>query len=105
MLTCNVMYINDDDCRPDLAAPVYGISGSGLPSNPVPTFICGPEFDLFPPESLFGLYKSFKEAGLPAELHFIHDAVHGEGLLYNGREWNEWIDLLHAFMKGVRFIP
>jgi len=104
MLTSDVMYINDDESRPNLAAPIYGTSGMGLPEHPVPTFICGPEFDLFPPDNFFALYKEFQAAHLPAELHFITDANHGEGLLYNGKEWNEWIDLLYNFMKAVKFI-
>lgn len=104
-LTCNVMYINDEETRPNLAGPIYGVFSNGeLPQNPVPTFIAAPEFDLGAPDASFNLYKKFQEAHLPAELHFIHDATHGEGLLYNGREWNEWIDLLYAFMKAVKFV-
>ena len=89
MVTCNVMFINDESTRPNLAAPIYGFQGTKLPEHPVPTFLCGPEFDLFSPDGAYLLYKAFHEAHLPAELHFIHDATHGEGLMYNGREWNE----------------
>ena len=104
MVTCNVMFINDDSTRPNLAAPIYGFQGTKLPEHPVPTFLCGPEFDLFSPDGAYLLYKAFHQAHLPAELHFIHDATHGEGLLYNGREWNEWIELLYNFMKAVKFV-
>jgi len=103
-LTMNVMYFNDKDSRPDLVAPIYGISGGELPENPVPIFIAAPEFDLGVPRPSFELYEHFQQAHLPAELHFIHDATHGEGLLYNGKEWNEWIDMLYNFMKAVKFV-
>lgn len=103
-LTCDVMYFNDESNRPNLVAPIYGFRGDRLPDNPVPAFFCGPEFDLFDPDGTFELYKAFHAAHLPAELHFIHDATHGEGLLYNGREWNEWIELLFNFMKAVGFV-
>lgn len=103
-LTMNVMYFNDDESRPNLVAPIYGISGGELPEHPVPIFIAAPEFDLGAPRPSFELYERFQQAHLPAELHFIHDATHGEGLLYNGKEWNEWIDLLHNFMKAVKFV-
>lgn len=104
MLTCNVMAIHDAESRPDFAAPIYGPTDMLLPEDAVPAFICGPEFDLFPPDAAFNLYKRYQQAHLPAELHFIHDATHGEGLLYNGREWNEWIDMLWQFMKAINII-
>lgn len=103
-LTMNVMYFNDEESRPDLVAPIYGISGGELPEHPVPIFIAAPEFDLGAPRPSFELYEHFQKAHLPAELHFIHEATHGEGLLYNGKEWNEWIYLLYNFMKAVGFI-
>lgn len=103
-LTMNVMYFNDEESRPDLVAPIYGISGGELPEHPVPIFICAPEFDLGAPRPSFELYEHYQQAHLPAELHFIHDATHGEGLLYNGKEWNEWIDMLYHFMKAVKFV-
>lgn len=103
-LTMNVMYFNDDESRPNLVAPIYGISGGELPEHPVPIFIAAPEFDLGAPRPSFELYEHFQQAHLPAELHFIHDATHGEGLLYNGKEWNEWIDMLYNFMKAVKFV-
>lgn len=104
MLTCNVLAIHDADSRPDFVAPIYGPVDTELPPDPMPAFICGPEFDLFPPDAACNLYRRFQQAHLPAELHFITDASHGEGLLYNGRQWNDWIDLLFSFMKATHFV-
>ena len=103
-LTCNVMFFNDDATRPDFAGPIYGYRGDRLPDNPVPTFFCGPEFDLFGPQDAFRLYEKFQAARIPCEIHFIYDATHGQGLLYNGKEWNEWIDLLYNFMKALKMV-
>lgn len=104
-LTLNVMYINDDASRPNFAGPVYGVFSSGeLPANPVPTIMIAPEFDLGGPQAAFALYEKFQAAHLPCEIHFIYEATHGQGLLYNGREWNEWIDLMYNFMKAVKMV-
>lgn len=104
-LTCNVMYINDDATRPDFVGPIYGVFSSGdLPAHPVPTMMIAPEFDLGGPRPAFQLYEKFQAAHLPCEIHYIFDATHGQGLLYNGREWNEWIDMMYNFMKAVKFV-
>lgn len=104
-LTCNVMYINDEESRPDFLGPIYGVFSEGeLPAHPVPTFLAAPEFDISGPQAAIHLYEKFQQAKLPCELHFIYDAVHGEGLMYNGKEWNEWIDMMYQFMKAVKFI-
>lgn len=102
-LTCNVMAFNDELSKPNLTAPIYGARAMALPENPVPTFICAPEFDLGSPDGAIELYKVYQQAKIPAELHFITDASHGNGLLYNGQEWNEFIELLYNFMKAVKF--
>jgi len=104
MLTSNVMAIHDKDSRPDLAAPIYGAQNFKITEDAMPAFICGPEFDLFPPDSFFGLYWQYQQSHLPAELHFLNDATHGEGLLYNGRQWNDFIEILFSFMKAVKFV-
>ncbi len=104
-LVMNVVMINDEESRPDFAAPIYGVGGiSEVPENPMPLFVCGPEFDLGPADGAFAIYKAWQEAKQPAELHFIHDASHGEGILYNGREWLEWTDMMLNFMKAVKFV-
>lgn len=104
MLTSNVMAIHDKNSRPDLAAPIYGAQNFKITDDTMPVFICGPEFDLFTPDASFGLYWQYQQSHLPAELHFINDATHGEGLLYNGKQWNDWIEILFSFMKAVKFV-
>ena len=104
-LTMNVVMINDTESRPNFAAPIYGVENvSSLPENPMPLFICAPEFDLGSPVDPQSIYNIWQAARIPAELHFIYDASHGEGLLYNGRQWNQWIDMMYSFMKAVKFI-
>ena len=53
---------------------------------------------------LFAMHQNWKAAGVPSGIQFIYDARHGDGLQYNGKEWNEWIDNLYNFMKAVNFI-
>lgn len=104
ILTCNVMFFHDKESRPDFAAPIYGSVGEQLPEDPCPTFICGPEFDIFEPENAFNLYRPFYAANIPAELHYISQANHGQGLQYDGSEWNEWIELLYNFLKAQKIV-
>lgn len=105
MVTTNTMMIHDADSRPDFAGPIYGVGGyNKLPDNPMPVFICSPVFDLGPDDGAIALYKTWREAEQPAELHFILEARHGEGLLYNGREWMEWKDLFLNFLKAIKMI-
>ena len=52
----------------------------------------------------FNFFKRLQQEHYPAELHYIHDAAHGQGLLYNGREWNEWIEMFYQFARAVKFV-
>jgi|WetSurSiteA1Bulk_404760.scaffolds.fasta_scaffold00348_2 hypothetical protein len=104
LVTSNVVFIHDEKCRPNLAAFIYGRGAANTIPDPMPLFMCSPVNDGNPPEGLFTTYQNWKAAGAPSELQFIYDARHGEGLQYNGKEWNEWIDNLYNFMKAVQFI-
>jgi dienelactone hydrolase len=104
LVTSNVVFIHDEKSRPNLAAFIYGRGAANTIPDPMPLFMCSPVNDGNPPEGLFTTYKNWKAAGAPSELQFIYDARHGEGLQYNGKEWNEWIDNLYNFMKAVQFI-
>lgn len=103
MLVMDVYANHDASSKPNLIAPIYGARDINLPEDAesIPVFLCAPEFD-GTPDGHFNLYKKLQEKHYPAELHFIHDAAHGWGLLYNGREWNEWIDMFYAFAKAVK---
>lgn len=103
-LTLDVIEYHDAESHPDFVAPIYGYRDILMPEDTVPIFLCAPEFDYGNVNGSIGLFKKYQEKNLPAELHFIYDAVHGEGLKYNGKEWNEWIDMLFNYMKAVHFI-
>jgi len=104
MLTANVIAIHDEESRPNIAASIYGGGLTGNIADRVPLFICSPVHDLFPADDLFQTYQYWKKAGVPVELHLIHDANHGDGLQYNGKAWNEWIDNFFYFMKAIEFV-
>ena len=105
MLTTNVLFIHDAESKPNLVAPIYGVfSDPGMPTDAMPVFLCAPVYDLGGPEASELLFNRLRAAKVPAELHFIYEAVHGEGLLYNGKQWNQWIELLHGFMKSTGFL-
>jgi hypothetical protein len=106
VLTSNVMYIHDETTRPDLAAFIYGRGVANTIPDPMPLFLCSPVYDAvsLPATGLLYMHLNWKAAGVPTGLQFIHEARHGNGLQYNGQEWNEWIDNLYNFMKAVNFI-
>ena len=105
MLVMDVYSNHDDSSAPNLIAPIYGARDVELPSGAenIPVFLCSPEFD-GSPDGPFNFFKRLQQEHYPAELHFIHDAAHGQGLLYNGREWNEWIEMFYQFAKAVKFV-
>ena len=103
-LTVNVMNFHDADSRPDMAGLFYGYGSLVMPDNPMPVFICGPQFDLFPPDGAVDIYKKYHEKHLPAELHFITASSHGGGLKHNGQHWDEWIDMFYNFLKATKFV-
>jgi hypothetical protein len=104
LVTSNAVFIHDEKSRPDIAAFIYGRGASNTIPDPMPLFICSPVNDGNPADGLFVTYQNWKDAGVASEIHFIYDARHGEGLQYNGKEWNEWIDNFYNFMKAVKFI-
>jgi hypothetical protein len=104
LLTSNVIYIHDDQSRPNLAVFIYGRGVTSTIPDPMPLFMCSPVNDGNPADGLFAMHQNWKVAGAPSGLQFIYDARHGDGLQYNGKEWNEWIDNLYNFMKAVNFI-
>ena len=104
LLASNVIFIHDEMSRPNLAAFIYGGGVTSKIPDPMPLFICSPVNDIFPADDLFCTYQNWKATGIPAELHLIYDARHGDGLQYNGKEWNEWIDNLYKFMKAIEFV-
>ena len=103
-LTLDVIEYHDTESCPNLVAPIYGYRDILMPEDTVPIFFCAPQVDYGNVEGAIGLFSKYQERQLPAELHFIYDATHGDGLKYNGKEWNEWIDMLHNYMKAVKFI-
>lgn len=105
VVTMNVLMIHDEESRPNFAAPIYGVvSNPGVPTDKVPVFLCSPTFDLTVPEYAEQFFNDLKNAQVPAELHYIYEGTHGDGLQYNGKEWNEWINMLYRFMKATKFL-
>ncbi len=106
VLTSDVIYTHDETTRPDLAAFIYGRGVANTIPDPMPLFLCSPVYDAasLPATGLLYMHLNWKAAGVPTGLQFIHDASHGEGLQYNGKEWNEWIENLFNFMKALDFV-
>lgn len=105
VVTMNVLMIHDEESKPNFAAPIYGVvSNPGVPADKVPVFLCSPTFDLTVPEYAEQFFNDLKNAQVPAELHYIYEGTHGDGLQYNGKEWNEWMDMLYRFMKATKFL-
>jgi acetyl esterase/lipase len=92
--------------RPDFVAPIYGgwVEGIEVPEDAAPLFMCSPATDVFTPEESLNVYLPWHKAGVPAELHYFHEAKHGFGANVTGKSVDGWIDLMCAFMKDCGFL-
>lgn len=90
--------------RPDFAAPIYGgwIGDSKIPENAPPLFILAAADDPIAAGST-ELYKSWKAAGLSAELHLYSKGGHGFGMSKRGMPVDTWIERLNEWMKASGF--
>jgi acetyl esterase/lipase len=86
---------------PNFAAPIYGgwIGDSKIPSNGPPLFVLCAADDPISSGSP-DLFKAWRAAGLPAELHIYSKGGHGFGMSQKGLPVNSWIDRFYEWMKA-----
>ena len=109
MLASDVALHHTPESRPNLVVPVYGaafVLPEKLPEDAAPLFVTAPEFDLFPGLTGVDMVRAWKDAKIPAEAHYFAGVSHGYGYYPESKDpVYIWIDLLHAFMQRVGFVP
>ncbi len=95
--------------RPDFAAPIYGalqvLDLSQPPEDPMPLFLAVTSDDVFGfQKQSVDLYRTWNNAGLPAELHIYEKGGHGFGMRKQGLPSDAWIDAFAAWLTLHNFL-
>lgn len=95
-----------ESSRPDFAGIVYGgwTSDVAAPEDAMPLFLCSPVNDVFQPEESIDVYKAWRTAKVPVELHYYSDSVHGYGAMPTGKSSDLWVEEMYRFMQDAGFV-
>jgi acetyl esterase/lipase len=92
------------DARPNFAAPIYAPTGKNfdlpikVPEDAPPLFIATAADDqLIPWQCSMDLFKAWREAGFPAEIHIFQTGRHG--FVQKGGGADHFMDRLEEWMK------
>ena len=92
------------ETMPDFAAPIYGgsLDGGKVPDNAPPIFIACAADDGIAARSP-DLFKAWRDAGKPAELHIYSKGGHGFGLLPRNLPVDTWIERFYEWLLSSGF--
>jgi acetyl esterase/lipase len=92
----------DPATRPAFVAAIYGALFEDLsaPADAPPVFIAVAADDEVAAEPCLRLYKAWRAAGRPAELHIYAQGGHGFGMLKQGLPSDGWIDRLGDWLAS-----
>ena len=107
--TINVAIKGDERTRPNVVAIMYGALADWnekLPSSAPPAFIAASSDDAQVP-AIQGLmvYKAWKQANIPAELHLFETGGHGFAMGRKGTSSDQWLDLYDHWLRAHDFAP
>jgi acetyl esterase/lipase len=96
----------DAQCRPNLAAPIYGpVFGEiNVPRNAPPLFILCTADDQLSEASSARLYSAWRDAGKDAELHIFEKGGHGFGMSKKDLPVGGWIDRFGDWLKQRGYV-
>lgn len=86
------------ETRPDFFAPIYGASGFAPPATDAPpVFLAAAADDVWGADGSLALFKAWREAKRPAELHIFQ--MGGHGFLVRGGGGDHVLDRLEEWMR------
>lgn len=103
------MYIaqnHTESSRPAFVGAIYTgwTPDVKAPEDAAPLFLCSPVNDVFTPDEQLNIYKAWRLAKKPVEVHNYWKAEHGYGATHTGNSVDNWIDQMCDFMKDVDLI-
>ena len=101
VLTSVTAQYYEADCRPDIAAVIYGASGaaSALPADAPPLFLLCASDDEMAVGSSLSLYSAWHAAGHSAEMHIYSAGGHGFGMTQRGLPSDAWIERFADWLR------
>lgn len=103
-VTTYVMLNSDSTSQPNFAGAIYGgwLRGAKVPENAPPLFILCAADDRIAAASP-ELFKAWRDAGKPAELHIYSKGGHGFGMDHLGLPVDNWIERFYEWIKVSGF--
>ena len=84
--------IGQKPSRPDFVGLLYGGLRSPVPAEAPPAFIAAATNDEMLPDDSVRLFRAWRKAGAPAELHMYENGGHGFDLRPKGTTSDDWFD-------------
>ncbi len=103
----NVALTHGPDCRPDFAAAIYtgACDDVPVPADAAPLFILCAGDDEMASRNSLALYKDWRAAGRPAELHIYSKGGHGFCLRTMNLPVDTWLDRFTDWLQAEGFCP
>jgi acetyl esterase/lipase len=106
-VTADVALDHDAESLPNFAAPIYGAFWEeiNVPADAPPLFIAlANDDELVGVDSSVELYRAWRAAGRPVELHIYAQGGHGFGMLRQGLPSDHWIDSFGEWLQVQGFL-
>jgi acetyl esterase/lipase len=105
-VTVGVALEHDAESRPNFAAAIYGALWEEIivPADAPPLFIALANDDEIAVEPSVALYRAWRAAGQPVELHIYSQGGHGFGMRKQGLPADHWIDRFGEWLQLQRFL-
>ena len=105
-VTIGVVLEHDVESRPNFAASIYGALWEEIivPADAPALFIALATDDEIAVEPGVALYRAWRAAGQPVELHIYSQGGHGFGMRKQGLPADHWIDRFGEWLQLQRFL-
>jgi acetyl esterase/lipase len=105
-VTVGVALEHDAQSRPNFAAVIYGGLWEEIivPADAAPLFIALANDHEIIVEPSVALYRAWRAAGQPVELHIYSQGGHGFGMMKQGLPADHWIDRFGEWLQLQRFL-
>ncbi|MDO4187193.1 MAG: alpha/beta hydrolase fold domain-containing protein [Bacteroidales bacterium] len=96
---------HSEQSKPNFIGVIYGgwTPDVAAPADAAPMFICAPVNDVFQPDESIDVYKAWRSAKAPVELHYYSVSAHGYGAVPTGKSSDLWVEEMYRFMQDVEF--